>query len=213
MTLKTETELKEIENNLIEMGQLVRSMHIDIKKALELKDSKLALDVIKRDEIVNNLDEMINESALALLATQAPVARDLRSVIAMIRTATDLERIGDYAKSIGDFIILSKPLYVPFKEFIDGMFGTFIEMFDEALSIFIKNEHDKVAKIVQKDQLIDNKLKKAWSIVNETIKQNELLSVLDTFSILRIYERAGDHTKNICEAVIFKVKGKKIDLG
>ncbi len=213
MTLKTETELKEIENHLVEMGQLVRSMHVDIKKALEIKDSKLALDVIKRDEVVNNLDEMINEKALALLATQAPVARDLRSVIAMIRTATDIERIGDYAKSIGDFIILSKPLYVPFKEYIDGMFGTFIEMFDEAVAIFIKNENEKVTKIVQKDQLIDNKLKKAWSIVNATISQNDVLSVLDTFSILRIYERAGDHTKNICEAVIFKVKGKKIDLG
>jgi phosphate transport system protein len=213
MALKTEAELKEIENHLIEMGQLVRSMHVDIKKALEIKDSKLALDVIKRDEVVNNLDEMINEKALALLATQAPVARDLRSVIAMIRTATDLERIGDYAKSIGDFIILSKPLYIPFKEYIDGMFGTFIEMYDEALSIFIKNDYDKVTKIVQKDQLIDNKLKKAWSIVNQSISQNDLMSVLDTFSILRIYERAGDHTKNICEAVIFKVKGKKIDLG
>jgi phosphate transport system protein len=213
MALKTEAELKEIENHLVEMGQLVRSMHVDIKKALEIKDSKLALDVIKRDEVVNNLDEMINEKALALLATQAPVARDLRSVIAMIRTATDLERIGDYAKSIGTFIILSKPLYIPFKEYIDGMFGTFIEMYDEALSIFIKNEYDKVTKIVQKDQLIDNKLKKAWSIVNQSISQNDLMSVLDTFSILRIYERAGDHTKNICEAVIFKVKGKKIDLG
>jgi phosphate transport system protein len=213
MALKTEAELKEIENHLIEMGQLVRSMHVDIKKALEIKDSKLALDVIKRDEVVNNLDEMINEKALALLATQAPVARDLRSVIAMIRTATDLERIGDYAKSIGDFIILSKPLYIPFKEYIDGMFGTFIEMYDEALSIFVKNEYDKVTKIVQKDQLIDNKLKKAWSIVNQSISQNDLMSVLDTFSILRIYERAGDHTKNVCEAVIFKVKGKKIDLG
>jgi phosphate transport system protein len=213
MALKTEAELKEIENHLVEMGQLVRSMHVDIKKALEIKDSKLALDVIKRDEVVNNLDEMINEEALALLATQAPVARDLRSVIAMIRMATDLERIGDYAKSIGDFIILSKPLYIPFKEYIDGMFGTFIEMYDEALSIFIKNEYDKVTKIVQKDQLIDNKLKKAWLIVNQSISQNDLMSVLDTFSILRIYERAGDHTKNICEAVIFKVKGKKIDLG
>jgi phosphate transport system protein len=213
MALKTEAELKEIENHLIEMGQLVRSMHVDIKKALEIKDSKLALDVIKRDEVVNNLDEMINEKALALLATQAPVARDLRSVIAMIRTATDLERIGDYAKSIGDFIILSKPLYIPFKEYIDGMFGTFIEMYDEALSIFVKNDYDKVTKIVQKDQLIDNKLKKAWSIVNQSINQNDLMSVLDTFSILRIYERAGDHTKNVCEAVIFKVKGKKIDLG
>jgi phosphate transport system protein len=213
MALKTEAELKEIENHLVEMGQLVRSMHVDIKKALEIKDSKLALDVIKRDEVVNNLDEMINEKALALLATQAPVARDLRSVIAMIRTATDLERIGDYAKSIGDFIILSKPLYIPFKEYIDGMFGTFIEMYDEALSIFIKNDYDKVTKIVQKDQLIDNKLKKAWLIVNQSISQNDLMSVLDTFSILRIYERAGDHTKNICEAVIFKVKGKKIDLG
>ena len=100
MVTLIEAELKGIENNVKEMIALVLSMHQDVKVALEKMDSKAALQIIKRDEQVNNLDELINESVLTFLATQAPVAKDLRSAIAMIRVANDVERIGDYAKSI-----------------------------------------------------------------------------------------------------------------
>ena len=212
MTL-IETELKAIEANLKSMILLVKNMHINALNALSSGDKKIALEVIKTDEQVNNLDELINESVLTFLATQAPVAKDLRTSLGVLRVATDVERIGDYAKTISEFIILGKPLYEPFKAYIDSMHATFLEMFDEATSLFFLPILEKTYEISNKDQLIDAKLKKAFNEVPNIVTNENVGSVLDTFSIIRTIERAGDHTKNICEAVIFRLKGKKIDLG
>jgi phosphate transport system protein len=206
-------EILVIENHLKEMIQLVLSMHQDIKSALSSKDSKIAIDVIKRDEQVNNYDELINESVLSFIATQAPVAIDLRSAIAMIRVANDVERIGDYAKTIGEFIILTKPLYEPFKTYIDDMFVNFINMFQQATTLFFEPILEKTYEISNQDQFIDAKLKLAFNEIPKVVNQDNVMSLLDTFNIIRTLERAGDHTKNICEAVIFRLKGKKIDLG
>lgn len=213
MTTIIENEIIEIENNLKEMIRLVLHMHRDVKKALETMDTKVAIQIIKRDEQVNNLDELINETVLSFLATQAPVARDLRSAIAMVRVANDVERIGDYAKTISEFIILTKPLYEPFKLYINEMFDEFLKMFEQATALFFKPKIEDTYIIANQDQFIDAKLKRAFHDIPKVVTAENVLSVLDTFNILRTLERAGDHTKNICEAVIFKLKGKKIDLG
>jgi phosphate transport system protein len=208
-----ETELREIEKNLKEMILLVLSMHEEAKVALEKMDIKSALQIVKRDEQVNNLDELINESVLSFLATQAPVAKDLRSAIAMIRVANDVERIGDYAKSIAELIILTKPLYEPFKIYINPMFNDFIKMFKAATDLFFKPVLEETYLIANQDQFIDAKLKSAFNEIPKVVDTNNVMSLLHTFNVIRTLERAGDHTKNICEAVIFKLKGKKIDLG
>lgn len=208
-----ETELREIEKNLKEMILLVLSMHEEVKVALEKMDIKSALQIVKRDEQVNNLDELINESVLSFLATQAPVAKDLRSAIAMIRVANDVERIGDYAKSIAELIILTKPLYEPFKIYINPMFNDFIKMFKAATDLFFKPVLEETYLIANQDQFIDAKLKAAFNEIPKVVDTNNVMSLLHTFNVIRTLERAGDHTKNICEAVIFKLKGKKIDLG
>jgi phosphate transport system protein len=213
MTTVIETELKEIEKNLKEMILLVLSMHEEVKVALGKMDTKAALEIVKRDEQVNNLDELINESVLSFLATQAPVAKDLRSAIAMIRVANDVERIGDYAKKIAELIILTKPLYEPFKTYINPMFDDFIKMFKAATDLFFKPVLEDTYLIANQDQFIDAKLKAAFNEIPKVVNVNNVMSLLETFNVIRTLERAGDHTKNICEAVIFKLKGKKIDLG
>jgi phosphate transport system protein len=213
MITLVESELKEIEKNLKEMISLVLSMHLEAKIALEKMDSKAALQIIKRDEQVNNLDELINESVLSFLATKAPVAKDLRSAIAMIRVANDVERIGDYAKTISELVILTKPLYEPFKIYINPMFDDFIKMFKAATDLFFKPVLEESYLIANQDQFIDAKLKTAFQEIPKVVNVNNVMSLLDTFNVIRTLERAGDHTKNICEAVIFKLKGKKIDLG
>lgn len=213
MTTFIENEIHQIENHLKEMIALTIGMHREVKLALEKNDAKSALAIIKRDEQVNNLDELINESVLTFLATQAPVAKDLRTAIAMIRVANDIERIADYAKTISEFIILSKPLYLPFKSDIDEMFEIFLKMLLEATNLLFEPTLEQTYLIANQDQLIDAKLKKAFHEIPKIVTPENVMSLLDTFNIIRTLERAGDHTKNICEAVIFKLKGKKIDLG
>jgi phosphate transport system protein len=67
--------------------------------------------------------------------------------------------------------------------------------------------------VSNQDQFIDAKLKTAFHEIPKVVNPTNVMSLLDTFNVIRTLERAGDHTKNICEAVIFKLKGKKIDLG
>jgi phosphate transport system protein len=131
----------------------------------------------------------------------------------MIRVANDVERIGDYAKKIAELIILTKPLYEPFKVYINGMFDDFIKMFKAATELFFKPVLEESYLIANQDQFIDAKLKSAFNEIPKVVNVNNVMSLLDTFNVIRTLERAGDHTKNICEGVIFKLKGKKIDLG
>jgi phosphate transport system protein len=212
MTL-IENEIKLIEENLNSMIDLVKDMHQKALFALSTGDRKLAIEIVKTDEQVNNLDEMINEQILSFLATQSPVAKDLRETLAIIRVSTDIERIGDYAKVIAQFVILDKPLYLPFKQNIDLMHDTFMTMFEEATTLFFNPVLEKTHEIARKDELIDGQLKTAFASIPEITNNTNVESVLNTFNIIRTIERAGDHTKNICESVIFRIKGKKIDLG
>jgi phosphate transport system protein len=213
MTTVNQHKIQEIEFLLKEMIALVISMHQEVKSALVSTDRKTAVSIIKRDEQVNNLDELINESVLHFLAHQHPIDQDIRTAIAMIRVANDVERIGDYAKTISEFIILSKPLYEPFNVYINDMFDDFMKMFSAATNLFFNPLLEETYLIAKQDQFIDAKLKKAFHEIPKIVNTENVMSLLDTFNIIRTLERAGDHTKNICEAVIFKLKGKKIDLG
>jgi len=209
-----EDEVLRIEKLLREMVDHVISMHRDAQIAMASKDVALATQIIKRDELVNNLDEMINEQSLALLATQAPVAKDLRGTIATIRMATDLERIGDYAKVIAESIIVGRRVLDPFQPYTHRMYEVFQSMLNESTALFFCPDLKKVYEIVARDQLIDAELKQAFAIIETTLATADNPGdVLNSFNIIRTLERAGDHAKNICEAAIFKVKGKKIDLG
>jgi phosphate transport system protein len=86
-------------------------------------------------------------------------------------------------------------------------------MFKAATDLFFKPVLEETYLIANQDQFIDAKLKTAFNEIPKVVDTNNVMSLLHTFNVIRTLERAGDHTKNICEAVIFKLKGKKIDLG
>jgi phosphate transport system protein len=86
-------------------------------------------------------------------------------------------------------------------------------MFKAATDLFFKPVLEDTYLISNQDQFIDAKLKTAFHEIPQLVNVNNVMSLLDAFNVIRTLERAGDHTKNICEAVIFKLKGKKIDLG
>ena len=93
------------------------------------------------------------------------------------------------------------------------MFDDFIKMYIAATNLFFKPVLEESYLIANQDQYIDAKLKTAFNEIPKVVNATNVMSLLDTFNVIRTLERAGDHTKNICEAVIFKLKGKKIDLG
>lgn len=209
------TNITEIEDMLAKMCHLVEMMTLDAKQFIQTNDRALAVATIKRDEHVNLLDQEINEMVLHILATQAPVARDLRELLSIIRVATDVERLGDYAKTVAEFVIVGKPMEPPYLDIIVKMLDLFIEMFRAAVQAFVDSDVTKAYDIAAMDENIDAQMKIAFNTLS-SIQHSDVKSMaelMQVFNIIRAIERAGDHTKNICEATVFKVKGKKIDLG
>ncbi|MFA6739225.1 MAG: phosphate signaling complex protein PhoU [Bacilli bacterium] len=205
---------KKMELLLDQMVQAVSGMHQDAMEALRKQDRDLAMSIFKRDNEVNEIDEAINNLALEMLATQGPVASDLRKVIATVRAATDIERIGDYAKKAAEYVVLGQTLEPEIGKYIFQMAAVFQNMFLLAYSALKDKNVQQAYEVAQIDRQIDDLTKLAFAeLPNVLASTNDLLKVLYTFNMIRTYERAGDHTKNVCESVIFLAKGKKIDIG
>lgn len=201
----------EFENELTNMATKVRYAMSEAITALQSNDKVLALKVVERDEVINNIDHTINNSAISALSLQQPVARDLRLLIGGIKIATDLERIGDYAKNIGRFVIKGDEDMRDFQEGIFEMASLFMTNFDLVIEALEEKDVKKAYEAAQQDDLLDQGFK---TIVDRYADMSEThIFPLQLAEILRNIERAGDHSKNICEQVIYIVNGQRVDFG
>lgn len=201
----------EFENELTNMATKVRYAMSEAITALQSNDKVLALKVVERDEIINNIDHTINNSAISALSLQQPVARDLRLLIGGIKIATDLERIGDYAKNIGRFVIKGDEDMRDFQEGIFEMASLFMTNFDLVIEALEEKDVKKAYEAAQQDDLLDQGFK---TIVDHYADMSEThIFPLQLAEILRNIERAGDHSKNICEQVIYIANGQRVDFG
>lgn len=201
----------EFENELTNMATKVRYAMSEAITALQSNDKVLALKVVERDEIINNIDHTINNSAISALSLQQPVARDLRLLIGGIKIATDLERIGDYAKNIGRFVIKGDEDMRDFQEGIFEMASLFMTNFDLVIEALEEKDVKKAYEAAQQDDLLDQGFK---TIVDRYADMSEThIFPLQLAEILRNIERAGDHSKNICEQVIYIANGQRVDFG
>jgi phosphate transport system protein len=198
-----------------ELYELTKESFLEVKLALTDHDAERALRVIRKDEAINNLEESINEEAIILIAKQAPVATDLRRIMAAVKIANDVERIADYAVFMAKYVAKSQiPLdgYLPMvTEQIDYM----LEMFDK-ISDAVRSNDIKIAKEAAEmdsklDEMYRANLKKLMK-ESKTRTDDEALAAVQAILIVKQIERAGDHITNIAENIIYLVKGKRYDL-
>ncbi len=198
---------------LQEMAKKVRSMHTLALEILETGDKEKALTIIKFDEFVNNYEEEINDKAQMMLSLLSPVATDLRIIIAGIKTANDLERIADYAKNVARFVIKQGSLDPRIVKKAQTIGELFLTMFDHTMEAYEKRDINSAMVIpdedVQINSLFDDLNNQLQTIVDSKESIPDIIAVT---MLLRNFERAGDHTKNICEHLIFLVKDQYIDL-
>ena len=149
------------------------------------------------------------------LALLSPVATDLRKVIAGIKIASDLERIGDYAKNIADYVIKKGPAEPPFVgEQAEAIGRLFLAMLDAAMDAYQKEDVAQAYQIPRQDEQINDQFAELSGQIETAVMQGmQLEHVVPLVAMLRNFERAGDHTKNICEHLIYQVKGQHIDFG
>ena len=212
--VKINLELNLFKDNISLMGSRVFKMHEDALLALRTADKGLALSIIEKDEYVNNDEEAINHRALEVLSLLAPVASDLRIIIAGIKIASDLERIGDYAKNIARFILKDNPITEVQMRLIENVYKNFMEFYTITFQAYENRDAKAAMELPKLDDAIDQALSSLFFNLEKTEpSQTNTAVIIAIVGMARNIERAGDHTKNICEQIIYEATGQHYDFG
>lgn len=198
-------------NNLLRMGFLVETQIKRAIRALVEKDAKLAELVLKEDIQINNLMRDIEDEAIRLIATQGPVASDLRNIFTIIKIVTDLERMGDHAKDIANITKIRRETDVDLiNEELVQISDLVMEFIGKSLDSFVAKDKDTALELTKLDDKIDQLTYEAEQKMFEKANNNpELLKLAgDLQFVLKYLERNGDHATNICEWTIYIVTGK-----
>lgn len=207
-------ELEAVRNSVMAMGGLVQEQLRRAVEALVRGDSELGEQVARNDVRVNSHEVAIDENCSRIIARRQPTAGDLRLIMAVVKTITDLERIGDEAKKIGYLAARLATQERPadsyqsiqhLAELVDGMLK-------QALDAFARMDPDEAMRIVRQDEVVDREYDAVLrqGITHMMEDPRSIRRVLDTLWTARALERIGDHAKNICEYVVFMVRGKDI---
>jgi len=209
-----DSELEDIRNKVLAMGGLVEQQINDAVKALAEGDVNLAESVVNKDVKVNAAEVAIDEECSHIIARRQPAASDLRLVVAVIKTITDLERIGDQAERIARMGIRLADLERPKNGYVEiqNMGSHVADMVRGALDAFARMDVDAAIDVAKQDLKVD---KEYDGIMRQVITfmmedPRSITRMLDVVWIARAIERIGDHARNICEYVIYLVKGKDV---
>ena len=207
-------DLEGVRSGVLQMGGLVEQQLHDGIDALLSGDSRLGDQVAQLDHKVNAMEVAIDEDCSRILATRSPTASDLRLIVAIIKTITDLERIGDETEKLGHIAgrlaTMDRPVdrYRELKHIGDLV----TEMVHGALDAFARMDTEAALQIARKDRVVDQEYEaiQRQCITFMMEDPRTIRRVLDVLWVARALERIGDHAKNICEYVIFMVLGKDV---
>ena len=207
-------ELENLRNSVLRMGGLVEEQLERAVTAVTEGDSELGLMVARDDYKVNHLEVTVDEECSRILATRSPTAIDLRLIVAVIKTITDLERIGDKAEKIGFLASRLASVERPANNYRElKNLGAHVRgMIHDSLDTFSRLDPDGALMVVEEDKSVDEEYE---SIMRQCITfmmedPRTIRRVMDVMWAARSLERIGDHAKNICEYVIYMVHGKDI---
>ncbi|VAW68030.1 Phosphate transport system regulatory protein PhoU [hydrothermal vent metagenome] len=212
---KFDEEMEDLRNMVLKMGGLVEQQILSSIDALQSLNVADAEKVILNDHRVNALEVTIDEACTQILAKRQPAASDLRMVIAVIKTITDLERIGDEAEKIARMAVHLSEKDSHFHSQYAGIrhLGEHVtRMVHDVLDAYARLDVDAALKVVRDDDIADKEYQDLLRLLITYMMEDprNITQVLDVVWAARALERIGDHAKNIGEYVIYLVKGKDI---
>ena len=213
LTLDRETRL--VQDEMLILGSMVEQAILNSVDAFRRRDVEAAHEIVVNDGRINDKRFAIENRILILMATQSPLAHDLRLLAALLEVITELERIGDYAKGIAKVAIhlADEEIPVPFRE-ISTMADLAISMLHRALSAFVNEDVDVAYALPQEDDKVDDLYNTVSRKLVETMINNP--STIDHISqvswVIHNLERTADRVTNICERIIFIATGELIEL-
>jgi phosphate transport system protein len=214
ITKQFDVDLEGLRSGVLAMGGLVEQQLVRAMQALESGDMAQIEQVIATDRVVNRHEVELDEACNHVIAKRQPAAVDLRMIMTVVKTITDLERIGDEAKKIakmaraihaGDVRVLPRvDLRRPAE--------IAVAMLRKALDAFARLDVSVSAEVVRQDREVDAGFKAAMRQLITFMMEDPrtISSSLDLLFIARSIERIGDHAKNISEYVVYLVKGRDV---
>ena len=210
MRNRFDRQLCQLNDELIEMGELIEKAIEDTIKALVSQDVELANTVINMDDEIDAKEKEIENLCLKLLLQQQPVAKDLRLISSALKMITDMERIGDHATDISEITIeLSSQKYIKKLEHIQQMSKETMVMLVQSIEAFVNKDIDKARSVIEQDDIVDNLFitvkRELIGVIQENVDAGE--QATDLLMVAKYLERIGDHATNISEWVIFSITG------
>ena len=211
---KYDEELEDVRTSVLEMGGLVEEQITNALAALAEFDSEIGERVVRDDYKINRLEVQIDEECTRIIALRQPAASDLRLVIAIIKTITDLERMGDEAEKIGRTAVRlagNAPRRMRYAG-VRNLGRHVQQMVHQALDAFARLDVEAAVDIAREDKTVDLEYAACMrELVTYMMEDPRRISeVLDMIWCARALERIADHAKNIGEYIVFLVKGKDI---
>ena len=207
-------DIEDLKSSVLSMGGLVESQLQKAITAIVSGDSELGLKVANDDYKVNNLEVSIDEECSRILAMRAPAAGDLRLIVAIIKTITDLERIGDEAEKIGFLASRLAAMDRPSDSYRElKNLGTHVlHMVRDAMNAFARLDVEAALEVVREDERADEEYEaiQRQCITFMMEDPRSIKRVMNVTWAARSLERIGDHAKNICEYVIYMVQGRDV---
>ncbi|MDG1818771.1 MAG: phosphate signaling complex protein PhoU [Porticoccaceae bacterium] len=207
-------ELEEIRTRLMEMGGKVEQQLQNAIRAVSDADSKLAEEVIKEEKFVDEMEVDIDEACILIIARRQPAASDLRLVMMVTKAVNDLERIGDEAKKIANHAVILAGESKTSEGYTEvrHLGQSVVSMLSNALDAFARFDVDAAMRTIEEDKQIDLDYKTALrELVTYMMEDPRSISrAINILWVVRSLERIGDHAKNLCEQIVFVVKGKDI---
>ncbi len=214
-TLKQfDVELEQIRSKVLQLGGLVERQIIRAMEALAEGDLILCEQVINADHDVNRLEVELDEACVQIIAKRQPAAIDLRMIMTVIKTITDLERIGDEAKKIAKqarALHSADMAFVPKLELRHAA-EIVVEMLRQSLDAFARADSSVATDVVRRDKAVDAEFKAAMrQLITFMIEDPRTISrALELLFIAKSIERIGDHAKNVAEYVVYMEKGRDV---
>ncbi len=207
-------ELEGIRNRMLSMGGLVEAQVENGIRCLVESDSSLARKVVKRDRKVNRLEVEIDDSCVQILARRQPAAGDLRLVVAVIKTISELERVGDQAAKLGKMQLDLQERSLPGSVYrrLEHLGNRVLKILHRSLDAFARMDVDDAMQAAALDAEINAEFE---SLMRELMTHmmedpRAIRSALRLSWSARALERIGDHAKNVCEYVVYLALGKDV---
>jgi len=210
-----DAELEAVRSQVLQMGGLVESQIKLAVQSLVSGDVALMNRVIADDHRVNAMEVGIDESCNQIIARRQPAAGDLRMVMTVIKTITDLERIGDEAEKIARMAKLlsqKERLHLPRYTEIKHAADLALDMLRKSLDAFARLDLSTAAQVVRQDEQVDEEFRTIMRYLITFMMEDPrtITTALEILFVAKAIERIGDHAKNMSEYVVYMVKGRDV---